>query len=328
MFFSRRYAPPSGDGEGEKILFIRYSALGDILLATPYARALKERYPESELTWLVARPYEEILEGQPFINKILPWDRHKDNKAFVQLLLEIRKQRFTRVVSLHGSDRGAIMALFSGASNRYCDPAKWKFIYSKADDTFWNVHGLTEPKTSDVGFVATREMLEWASENLNQAGESFILAAIGASREVKQWPAIRWIEFAEYASGRGIVTVLAGDGPEEEAKAHEIERATASTKLVNMVGKVPLSFLAGVVAKARLVIAGDTGILNMARIMGVPSLALLGPTGLPAGPGLMEPGQIFYADCPEINCGRHRCPQDCLGSIRADEVFSAVLSYW
>ena len=93
MFFSRSYSPPAGKGEGEKILFIRYSALGDILLATPYARALKEKYPKCRLTWLAACPYEQILEGQPYIDRVLQWDRGQDNTAFFRLIGEIRKNR-------------------------------------------------------------------------------------------------------------------------------------------------------------------------------------------------------------------------------------------
>ena len=133
MFFSRRYSPPLGKGEGEKILFIRYSALVYFLIFSPFASALKERYPKSELIWLAACPYERILEGQPYIDGILHWDRRLDNKAFFQLLRRIRTMRFTRIVSLQATDRGALMALFSGVPQRFCTAGKWEFLITEGN---------------------------------------------------------------------------------------------------------------------------------------------------------------------------------------------------
>ncbi len=328
MLFSQPYLPPLGKGEGEKILFIRYSALGDILLATPFARALKEKYPESELTWLAACPYEQILEGQPYINRILPWDRRLDNKVFFQLLRRIRAMRFTRIVSLQGTDRGALMTLFSGVPQRFCTAGKWEFIYNGGKSSFWESHDIPVPEDSGNGFVASEKMIKSASDILGEVKLPFMIAAIGASKKIKQWPVLRWVEFAKKTAARGISMVLAGDGAEERAKAEEICRVVSSGLLYNLVGRIPLSILGGVVKKSSLVLAGDTGILNMARIMGVPSMALLGPTRLPGGVGLMEPEHVFIAECSDVGCGKNHCGKSCLGSIQAEEVFQAVSAFF
>ena len=328
MLFSQPYLPPLGKGEGEKILFIRYSALGDILLATPFARALKEKYPESELTWLAACPYEQILEGQPYINRILPWDRRLDNKGFFQLLRRIRAMRFTRIVSLQGTDRGALMTLFSGVTQRFCTAGKWEFIYNGGKSSFWESHDIPVPEGPGSGFVTTEKMIKSASDILGEVKSPFLLAAIGASKEVKQWPARNWVEFCRKACDNGIPVVLAGEGEEERAKGEEICSGISNPLLFNLVGRIPLSVLGGVVGMASLVLAGDTGILNMARIMGVPSMALLGPTRLPGGVGLMEPEHVFIAECSDVGCGKNHCGKSCLGSIQAEEVFQAVSAFF
>lgn len=329
MFFSRRYSPPLGKGEGEKILFIRYSALGDILIATPFARALKERYPKSELIWLAACPYERILEGQPYIDGILPWDRRLDNKAFFQLLRRIRAMRFTRIVSLQGTDRGALMALFSGVPQRFCTAGKWEFLYNGGkSSSFWETYDIPVPEGPGSGFVTTEKMIKSASDILGEVKPPFLLAAIGASKEVKQWPARNWVEFCRKACDNGIPVVLAGDGAEELEKAEEICGSVSSDLLYDLVGRIPLSVLGGVVGTASLVLAGDTGILNMARIMGVPSMALLGPTPLPVGVGLMDPEQVFSADCSYLGCGKNHCRKACLESVEAENVFQAVATAW
>lgn len=328
MLFSQPYLAPRGKGEGEKILFIRYSALGDILIATPFARALKERYPESELIWLAACPYERILEGQPYIDGILPWDRTLDNKAFFQLLCTIRAMRFTRVVSLQGTDRGALMALSSGVPQRFCTAGKWEFIYNGEKSSFWETHDIPVPEDSGSGFVATEKMIISASDIIGEVKPPFLLAAIGASKEVKQWPARNWVEFCRKACDNGIPVVLAGEGEEERAKGEEICSGVSNTLLFNLVGRIPLSVLGGVVGMASLVLAGDTGILNMARIMGVPCMALLGPTPLPVGVGLRKPEHVFMAGCSDIGCQKANCRKSCLGSIQSEEVFQVISAFF
>ena len=328
MFFSRSYSPPAGKGEGEKILFIRYSALGDILLATPYARALKEKYPKCLLTWLAARPYDRILEGQPYIDRDVQWDRGQDNTAFFRLIGEIRKNRYTRIVSLHNSDRSGIIVLFSGVPQRYCRSDRWRAVYNSGNESFWKIHDIPVPETAGKGFVATEKMLESASAVLEPLKPPFVLAAIGASKEVKQWPVRNWVEFAKKACRRGIPVVLAGDGADELAKAEEICSVVSGALLYNLVGRIPLSILGGVVKNSALVIAGDTGILNLARILGVPSMALLGSTRLPRSIGLMEPERVFIAECGDVGCGKDHCRKRCLGSIESEDVFQSVVSFW
>lgn len=328
MLRSLPYLLPSDNGKSERILFIRYSALGDILLATPYARALKEKFPDCHLTWLAACPYEQLLEGQPYIDGILQWDRSLDNGAFFRLIREIRKKRFTRIVSLQGTDRGALMALLSGVPQRFCESGKWMPVYNPGTSDFWKTHDIKAPETPGKGYAATKKMLDCASALLDPVKQPFVLAAIGASKEVKQWPVSRWAEFVKEACAREIPVVLAGDGVEERRKSEEIVKASPSPFLHNLVGRIPLFALGGAVTKAALVIAGDTGILNMARIMGVPSIALLGPTPLPGGVGLMKPEQVFVSECGKAGCGKTDCRENCLESIESAEVFRAVRRVW
>ena len=117
----RTYTPPSKDGEGERILFLRYSALGDILIVTPYCRALKERYPRSHVTWLAYAQYVPFLREQPYIDSVLPWDKAAGEREFLSLLRRVGRERFTRLVSFHSSDRGALIALFSKTPLRFCN---------------------------------------------------------------------------------------------------------------------------------------------------------------------------------------------------------------
>ncbi|MEN2995799.1 MAG: hypothetical protein ABC360_02120 [Acetomicrobium sp.] len=88
-----RYNPPSGTKD-EKILFIRYSALGDVVRAIPLAATIKEALPEARLTWLLVHPYEELIKGQPYVDDVLVWDRKQGFKGFVRLIIKHPKRRF------------------------------------------------------------------------------------------------------------------------------------------------------------------------------------------------------------------------------------------
>ena len=325
----RTYTPPSKDGEGERILFLRYSALGDILIVTPYCRALKERYPRSHVTWLAYAQYVPFLREQPYIDSVLPWDTSAGEREFLSLLRRVGRERFTRLVSFHSSDRGALIALFSKTPLRFCNASKWGALYDTPRDlSFWTAHDLRIPEGSALGYVVTPDMRKRAASLLGEhASRPFILGAIGASKEIKRWPVGRWKEFTAYAVRAGLQVVLAGEGEEEETAASAIETAVRSPLVRNVVGKIPLADLGGAISLSSAVVAGDTGILHIARMLDVPSFALLGPTPLPEGLGLARPERTFWTRCPLKACNNWRCTQECLGTISSSDVWDVVAAF-
>lgn len=108
-----------------RILVIKLRHIGDVLLTSPVFRALKETFPEAEVSVLVNGGTEEVLSGNPFIKEIITFDR-KIKKANpitrytkeMGFLREIRKRRFDMTVDLTGGDRAAILSFVSGARYR------------------------------------------------------------------------------------------------------------------------------------------------------------------------------------------------------------------
>jgi len=219
----RTYTPPSKEGEGERILFLRYSALGDILIVTPYCRALKERYPRSYVTWLANAQYVPFLREQPYIDSVLPWDTSAGEREFLSLLRRVGRERFTRLVSLHSSDRGALIALFSKTPLRFCNASKWGALYDTPRDlSFWTAHDLRIPEGSALGYVVTPDMRRRAASLLGeQASRPCILGEIGASKDIKRWPAGRWKECKRDGGGAVLGQPVGGNkagrpGPDDD----------------------------------------------------------------------------------------------------------------
>ncbi len=125
-----------------KILVIKLRHIGDVLLATPVFKTLKENFPSSHITALVNKGTEAVLENNPHIDEILTYDRDikklppfKRYKEELKFLRKIRNLGFDTAIELTGGDRSALISFFSGAKKRFGIKAKGflgkKFLYTK-----------------------------------------------------------------------------------------------------------------------------------------------------------------------------------------------------
>lgn len=110
-----------------RILIIKPSSPGDIIHALPVLRGLRRRYPQAHIAWLVATSFANLLEVDPALDEIIPFDRRHYGRVgrslpvtreFVRFLGELRKRRFDLVVDLQGLFRSGFMAFSTGAGTR------------------------------------------------------------------------------------------------------------------------------------------------------------------------------------------------------------------
>src|SRR5258708_4499420 len=113
---------PLSDYPARHIALIKPSALGDIVHALPVLTALRRRFPEAHLTWVVNRAYEPLLRGHPDLDDTLPFDRAAGRRGwwsalsnFARFLGELRRQRFDLIIDLQGLLRSGVMSLATGA---------------------------------------------------------------------------------------------------------------------------------------------------------------------------------------------------------------------
>lgn len=109
----------------KRILVIKIRHIGDVLLATPVFKILKEKFPKSYVAALVNKGTEAVLENNPFIDEIITFDRGIKNLSFIDkipkeysFLREIAKKDFDTTIDLTGGDRAGIISFFSGAKFR------------------------------------------------------------------------------------------------------------------------------------------------------------------------------------------------------------------
>ena len=105
----------------EKILLIRLSSLGDIVLTTPAIRAVRAHFPDAYIAMLVAKQSSDILRENPHLNEIITFDRlakNKDTGEMLRVIRLLRERKFTLTIDLQRKFRTEMLMYFSGAAER------------------------------------------------------------------------------------------------------------------------------------------------------------------------------------------------------------------
>lgn len=307
----------------KRVLFLRFSSLGDVIISNFSAMKLKERHPDWNITWLVDSAYAGLVRYQPWVDDVIEWDRRKDgNIGFLKVLKEVRLRRFDILLDMHHSDRSSFFSLLSGIPLRYSSRRRFPFAHNRYSfDDIWDVgqklsscsRYLYSPPPSD----RIRSLLK-----RGPAGRSLVLA-IGASYAIKRWPVKSWIGFCMGASRAGYFLYLVGDGRDEVKSAEDITTAVRSDRLVNLVGKLSISELVQVINETDTTISGDTGALHIARALGKSVVGLFGPNVLDHN-YISSLSNVFYCKCPDLGCKNWQCDKACLETIQYSEVLDGV----
>ena len=323
----KHYCPPQGK-KGEKLLFIRYSALGDVVRGIPLAATIKETLPNIPLTWLLVHPYQELVKDQPYVDDVLVWDRSRGLKGFIDVILRVRASGFTHLLSFQGTDRSAIIALFSGIKNRAGRHDWASFVYNLPREDISQMLG--RPVKVDehrLYYVISSKLVAFRDDLLKNAPLPRVACVIGASKEIKRWPLCHWADLINMIASSGGSAILLGHGREEEDMASAIRGSLlkeAKKNTFDLVGRLRLDEMAAIIDGCDAVIGGDTGPMHLALALKKPAIGLFGPT-LPEQVGLSELDAKVIADRECVGCQNWDCDKDCLSGIHPENVFGSLL---
>src|SRR5262245_2657179 len=121
----KRSRPSLTDIEANRIALIKPSALGDVIHALPFLNALRRRFPNARISWVINRSYQSLIDAHKSLDETIPFDRgamkggwRKAARASLKLARELRRRRFDLVIDLQGLARSGMMTLTTGASRR------------------------------------------------------------------------------------------------------------------------------------------------------------------------------------------------------------------
>ncbi|MDR1649043.1 MAG: glycosyltransferase family 9 protein [Synergistaceae bacterium] len=312
---------------GEKVLWIRFSAFGDVLQAAAAAHRFKMKYPGVRLTFLTQPDYADILKIQPYIDDLLFWDIKKRPLDFFKVVRQIRAEKFKWLFSLHRGSAAAIVSLCGGIPRRFGYNGGMQFCYKATHWEGLHLLGVEFTKRDQPAIFTAPEDKDKARAMLAGLPDKKLFAVIGASKPQKFWPVRHWLEFLPPLLAEGWGIVLNGHGDAEARTAREIEEALKSSAVRNLVGQTPFPLMAAVAEACAAAAGNDTGPLHLAALTGTPTLGFFGVTDAYGMNFRMPWFREARVTCPDAGCRNYACPKDCLADITPDRAAAAFRDF-
>lgn len=323
------------------VLLVRFSSIGDILLTTPLIRALARRHPDAKLVYVTKRAMAPLVTEHPSVAEVVSLEPDESVRHLAQRLRALVP---THGLDLHASLRSVALRLLVHCS--WSGFAKHKFARSVLISTKVDLYGPPMP-VAERYFEAARSLDvrpdgqppqfflsagardrvdRWLVEK-GLANASVAALAPGAAHATKRWPIAHWIALAQRLRAAGYAVVAVG-GPDDRGLAQQVAPDSPA-------GEFSLQETGALLARARVVVSGDTGVMHMATGVGTPVVALFGPTVEQFGffpyraPSIVMQRDLTCRPCsssgtPECPLGHHRCLADLPAADVADAVERAV----
>jgi heptosyltransferase-1 len=350
---TRRRRPPPADLRARRIAVIKPSALGDVIHSMPVLGALRHKFPDAHIAWVVNRAYQPLLDGHPALSETIAFDRGAINggwrqaaRASLVLARELRRRRFDLVFDLQGLARSAVMTLATGAPRRVGLSTSREGAYlaytdvvpvPKPDERHAIDHNWCVAEALGVGHLPKRfdipvrpESRAWALQQMKDLPRPWLAFGVGARWVTKRWPPDSFAELARRAHDRFGGTAFFVGAPDEAPLAKQVI-AQLRGPWRDFVGTTNLQQLAGLLEAADVMVSNDTGPLHLAVALGRPCVAPYtctqvrrhGPYGQA---GAVETG-VWCKGSYVRTCDRLECMTD-LTPDRLWPALSSTLSAW
>jgi heptosyltransferase-3 len=329
------------------ILVIKLRYLGDVLLATPVLRILRETFPGARVSMAVNAGTEDILKRNPDLDEVITVKRDGIG-AWLTFLRGLRGRRFDCVIDLTDADRSAVLAWTTGAGTRVGlnEEHRWRgLLYTtigrhRPESRHRIEKDLDVLRALGIESSAGPPCLEVSAEDEHAAADllddfgagtfsprrPLVMLQPGARYWFKAWPAERFAALGDRLAQRFDCQVLIGGDRHDRPLAESI-RSQLRSKPVVLAGRTSVLQHAAVLKRCALFVGNDNGPMHMASALGVPVLALFGPSDPAEWGPRGGAAEVLYKglDCRE--CFHPTCrrgEQSCMRLISVDEVFIAA----
>jgi lipopolysaccharide heptosyltransferase I len=340
----------------QKILILKFSALGDVVHTLPVAATLRKSLPDSHISWMVEERFQDILQNNPDIDQVIPlrtkvWRKKWNAKSLREILDTIktlRQHKFDLVFDFHGLLKSGIIARLSGAQTRvgfHRKNCKEKFsilftnrrppymaggrhvadMYLALLQTALSKVEETKLFPLQVPDKADKKIAIFFDQHDELTARPIIAINPGAGFESKQWELDRFAELADRISKELKCSIMLTWGPGEEPKVNKI-----STHMQEQSWIAPSTSILESIAlykRMALLVSCDSGPLHLAAAVGIPTVSIFGPTDpLRNGAyGINHTAVYKVLSCSF--CWKKTCPlgtKECMKQVNVDEVFQAV----
>lgn len=334
----------------DNFLIIRLSSLGDVVHTLPAFSALRKKYPEAKISWIVEENGKEILDLVPGLNRIVPvklkrWKLGSRRfwHEFAKLKKEIRNKDQV-AIDFQGLVKSGFMAYISGARKRIGFHRK---NLKERQASLFYTENLVEVSEKDhvIGknlkllsllgieeneFEFPLQVPEESSKNvqriLDELGydpqNKLVLLNVGAAWETKRWKADRWVQMVKKIENDKIFPVLLwGSGVE-----HELAKEVSQASGIPLVPSLSLKEVMAFIKRAAVLVSGDTFALQAAGALATPVVGLFGPTTPSRNGPFRDQDRVIFHELECSHCYKKVCSRpECLDKITPEEVAAAFL---
>jgi len=327
----------------KKILLRGPNWVGDAVLAVPAMKAIRARFPEAEITLLVRPWVAGVFTSAPFIDKVWSEPRPAGFGDWIRLARSIREKHFDMALLFPNSFESAVMLFLGRVPQRIgyaTDGRSWMLTQSlkTGSEKRHQIHYYLELASAvsaavdhpSIEIQASAEEKSRARKLLKSAGiapeRPFLVLNPGAAYgSAKRWGEERFAEAGDaLASELGMDVAIIGS--EKERSIAERVQGRMQSRVAVLNGRTSLETLIGVISESSLVLTNDSGPMHIAAALGVPTVAIFGPTDdVATGPyGVRTRIVRQPVDCSP--CMLRDCPIDhrCMTRVSAAAVASAA----
>jgi len=334
-----------------KILIIRLSSIGDILLSTPFIRQVKKTYPKAKIDFIVKNIYKDLLDFNPHLNKLYSLKLNKGRKELKELKVLLRECSYNVILDLHNNLRSNYLKRGIHAEKIYSikkekikqtllvqfkinlykteTPIPDKYLAVAKDydilddgkglDLYWNKN------TTDT---ARTKMMSLGLDLNNR----FICLAPGAGFYTKRWPEEKFEKLIALINRdhNFKIVVLGNDKEREIGSLLKKQR-----NIIDSRGKLSLLETAYIISKGMMIVTNDSGLMHMATAVKTPVLAIFGSTVKELGffpyraeSRVVENSGLSCRPCSHI--GRNTCPKNhfkCMMEITPEDVYTEMENF-
>jgi heptosyltransferase-2 len=339
--------------EIKKILIIRFSSLGDIVLTTPVVEALKSIFPQSQISFLTKIQYSDALRNDPRIFSLLEFDphgKHKGISGFSRLLSDLRSYDFDLLVDLHANWRSFLI--------RHLIKSKIKLKYNKRLlSRFMMVYFKSlkiKPIHTIDSYLKVLKKIQIQAPNrtpmifLNQDDVAFVEYFLleervkkddiiigvhpGARWETKRWDEEKFKQVCQTLTSKlECRIILFGDAGDEKL-IEKISKDMPDAKLIKATG-LSLGKFMSLIERCDCLVTNDSGPMHVAQALQVPVVTIFGPTHPRLGFVPTDSPNVVL--CANVKCspcslhGKRKCYKKsrlCMDLIQPEMVVDAVES--
>ncbi len=356
-----------GRDQPQEILVLRLDRIGDVLMSFPALVALREALPEARIRLAVGEWSREIAEDAP-VDEVLVWStpwvgRFDEGASSLTGLFRTARSRLSRrpdlAIDLQGDLRAIWLMTATGARARvgYANTGSASLLSAvvELDENVSFVEQNYRAMETALGRELPRKPFRWLDQKRRSTGREFLTTSLeaaglrsqgpviglhpGAGRRIKEWPLDRFVELGRrLIKGKDATLVLTGSASERSRAA--VIRAALPSRVLDLSGQLNLGALAETMSACDAFVSGDTSAMHFACALGLPSVAIFGPSdpgryfsggdlGFGSGTHIALSPSLWCSPCnlirrPPEECDSASAP-DCLLAISPERVFEATV---